>query len=266
MPSAVLNLMIGAARKAARQLLRDFGEVEQLQVSRKGPGDFVTAADRRAEEIVRDELARARPDYGFLMEESGRHGDGTEQSVWIVDPLDGTTNFLHGLPHFAISIALQQAGELVAGLVFDPIKDELFLAEKGRGAWLNDRRVRCSARADLPQAVIGCGLPVLDWVGRATFDAQYAAVADHVAGLRRFGVASLDLAYVACGRFDGFWEIGLKPWDIAAGLVLLREAGATIKTLESDDPLEGGTLVVGTIGVQPKLMRLLAGATPALGE
>lgn len=264
MPSAIINVMIGAAQKAARQLVRDFSEVEQLQVSRKGPGDFVSAADRRAEQIIKAELARARPAFAFLLEEEGAQA-GTDDATWIVDPLDGTTNFLHGLPHFAISIGVRQGGEITAGIVFDPIKDELFVAERGRGAWLNDRRIRCSARMDMAQAVVACGLPVLDWGGRATFDAQYSAVADQVAGLRRFGAASLDLAYVACGRLDGFWEYGLKPWDTAAGIVLVREAGGTVRTLESDDPLATETtLVAGNLAVHPKLTRILREVTPGL--
>ncbi|MFW5680813.1 MAG: inositol monophosphatase family protein, partial [Pseudomonadota bacterium] len=206
-----LQIMVQAAQKAARSLARDFGEVEQLQVSIKGPGDFVSAADRRAEKLIVEELRRARPGFAFLAEEGG--SDGKEAaSRWIIDPLDGTSNFLHGLPHFAISIALETNGELVAGLVLDPIKQELFTAEKGQGAYMNDRRLRVSVRKELERSMIACGLPVLDWAGREKgFMAQLDRVSARVAGVRRFGAASLDLAYVAAGRLDGFWEYGLKP-------------------------------------------------------
>ena len=223
--SANINVMDQAARKAARHLIRDFGEVEQLQVSIKGPGDFVSAADRKAEKILREELSRARPNFGFLLEESGEvpSRDGHR---WIIDPLDGTTNFLHGIPHFALSIGLEWKGELIAGLVFDPIKDETFVAEKGAGAFLNERRLRVSGRKDLGASVMGTGIPVLNWPGREKgFSGQLDRVSGKVAGVRRLGTASLDLAYVAAGRFDGFWEYGLKPWDIAAGMILVREAG-----------------------------------------
>jgi myo-inositol-1(or 4)-monophosphatase len=257
--SANINVMVQAAHKAARPLVRDFGEVEHLQVSIKGPGDFVSAADRRAEQILRQELSRARPGFAFLLEESGAIGGEDADHRWIVDPLDGTTNFLHALPHFAISIALERRGELVAGVVYDPIKDEMFCAEKGAGAYLNERRLRVSRRSELSSCLIGTGIPVLDWPGRAKgFVPQLERVSDHVAGIRRLGTASLDLAYVAGGRLDGFWEYGLKPWDMAAGIVLIREAGGLVGRLEGDDDLLApGTLVAGNPAVFPQLVPLV---------
>jgi myo-inositol-1(or 4)-monophosphatase len=231
--SAHINVMIRAADKAARQLRRDFGEVENLQVSRKGPADFVTAADLRAEKILRQELSRARPDYGFLMEESGASAaTGDSERRWIVDPLDGTTNFLHGLPHFAISIALEERGELIAGMVYDPIKDETFHAEKGAGAYLNDRRIRVSSRRELPDALIATGMPYKGHGDHAQFLAEVEAVMAEVAGIRRWGAAALDLAYVAAGRYDGFWERDLSSWDVAAGILLVREAGGYVSQVD----------------------------------
>jgi myo-inositol-1(or 4)-monophosphatase len=257
--SANVTVMVQAAQKAARHLVRDFGEVENLQVSLKGPGDFVSAADRRAEQILRQELSKARPGFGLLLEESGEVVGRDQGYRWIVDPLDGTTNFLHGLPHFSISIALERRGELVAGVIYDPIKDELFAAEKGAGAYLNDRRIRVSRRSDLANCLIGTGIPVLDWPGRDKgFALQLERVSDHVAGIRRIGTASLDLAYVAAGRLDGFWEYGLKPWDIAAGIVLVREAGGLVSRAEGDDDLlEPGTVVASNATVHGKLAELL---------
>jgi len=257
--SANITVMMQAARKAARHLVRDFGEVENLQVSIKGPGDYVSAADRRSEQILRQELSRARPGFGLLLEESGAVGDQGADHRWIVDPLDGTTNFLHAVPHFAISIGLERQGELVAGVVYDPIKDEMFAAEKGAGAHLNDRRLRVSRRSELATCLIGTGIPVLDWPGRKQgFAAQLERVADQVAGIRRLGTASLDLAYVAAGRFDGFWEYDLKPWDIAAGIVLVREAGGLIGRLDGDADLFGrGTLLASNPALYERLGELL---------
>jgi myo-inositol-1(or 4)-monophosphatase len=259
--SANINVMEQAARKAARHLLRDFGEVENLQVSVKGPGDYVSAADHRAERILRQELSRARPSFGFLLEESGEVA-GSEDQRWIIDPLDGTTNFLHGVPHFAISIGLERQGELVAGVVYEPLRDELFCAEKGAGAYLNDRRLRVSRRTGLANCLIGTGIPVLDWQGREQgYERQLDRVAAEVAGIRRLGTASLDLAYVAAGRLDGFWEYGLKPWDMAAGIVLIREAGGLVGRLEEGDLLSQGTLVAGNQGIYPRLTELLGAAS-----
>ncbi|WP_119677574.1 inositol monophosphatase family protein [Indioceanicola profundi] len=229
--SAVLNVMAKAAEKAGRALVRDFGEVEQLQVSRKGPADFVSAADRKAERMVREELQKARPAFGFLMEEGGTIEGSDKSHRWIVDPLDGTTNFLHGLPHFAISIALERDGEIIAGLVYEPVRDELFWAEKGAGAFLNHQRLRVSARRTMADALIATGIPFKGHGDMGTFMAQLQALAGQVSGIRRWGAASLDLAYVAAGRFDGFWEKDLKPWDIAAGTLLVTEAGGFVSEI-----------------------------------
>ncbi len=226
--SAVINVMEAAARKASRGLLRDLGEVEQLQVSKKGPADFVSAADVKAERILREELSKARPDFAMLMEEGGAVDGAQGQPRWIVDPLDGTTNFLHGIPHFAISIALEENGELVAGVIYDPIRDELFRAERGNGAWLNDRRLRVSGRTDLGAALIATGIPFKGLPDHDRFLRTLEAIMPKVAGVRRFGAASLDLAWVAAGRYDGFWEFGLNPWDVAAGIMLVREAGGFV--------------------------------------
>ena len=263
--SANIEIMIRAATRAARLLARDFGEVEQLQVSIKGPGDFVSAADRRAEQTIREELKRGRPDYGFLMEETGAEVGRSPHNRWIVDPLDGTTNFLHGLPHWAISIALEQHGEITAGLIFDPLRNELFTAERGNGAYLNDRRIRVSRRSDMKAALIGCGLPIQNWKGREKgFTRQMDRIADECGGLRRLGVCSLDLAYVAAGRQDGFWEYGVKPWDVAAGILMIREAGGRVGRLEGDeDLLAEGTLVAGNPEIYDKLRAALLEVTPA---
>jgi myo-inositol-1(or 4)-monophosphatase len=242
--SALLNVMIAAARKAARSLKRDFGEVEHLQVSLKGPANFVTAADQRAEEILRAELAKARPGYGFLGEEGGRQEGADKTHCWIVDPLDGTTNFLHGIPQFAISIALEREGTIVAGLVYNPANEELFMAERGKGAFLNDQRLRVAARRKLAEAVIGCGLPHLGRGDLAQFRKEFAAVQEKVAGLRRFGAAALDLAWVAAGRLDAFWERNLSPWDMAAGLIIVREAGGFVTDLDGGDEMFGKAEIV----------------------
>ena len=229
--SPVINVMTNAALKAARGLVRDFGEVEQLQVSIKGPGEFVSTADLKAERTLRNELSRARPGYGLLFEEGGETAGSDPHHRWIVDPLDGTTNFLHGIPHFAISIALERDGEIVAGIVYEPTRDEMYWAEKGAGAYLNDRRLRVSARRQLGEAVIGTGLPFREHGNQTVYLASLAAVMPATSGVRRFGAAALDLAYVAAGRLDGFWEFELSPWDIAAGLLLVREAGGFVSDL-----------------------------------
>ncbi len=256
--SALLNVMIKAAQKAGRALKRDFGEVEHLQVSLKGPGNFVTAADHRAEEILCAELSAARPGYGFLGEEGGRR-EGTDRThTWIVDPLDGTSNFLHGIPHFAIAIALEREGTIVAGLVYNPINDELFTAERGKGAFLNHQRLRVAARTRLADAVIACGLPHLGRGDLALSNRELAVMQPQVAGLRRFGAAALDLAWVAAGRFDGFWERALSPWDVAAGLILVREAGGFVSDLDGGDtPWINGDVVAGNEAMHRELIRLL---------
>jgi myo-inositol-1(or 4)-monophosphatase len=226
--SALINVMVAAARKAGRGLIRDFGEVEQLQVSQKGPADFVSTADLKAEKTLRHELERARPGYSFLMEESGATEGTDSHNRWIVDPLDGTTNFLHGIPHFAISIALQRDGEILAGVIYEPLTDQAYWAERGAGAWANDRRLRTSGRRSLSEAVIGTGLPFRGHGDHASYLKTLEAVMAVTAGVRRFGAAALDLAYVAAGRYDGYWEYGLQPWDIAAGILLVREAGGYV--------------------------------------
>jgi myo-inositol-1(or 4)-monophosphatase len=256
--SALLNVMIKAAQKASRALRRDFGEIEHLQVSLKGPADFVTAADRRAEETLRQELEQARPGYSFLGEEGGRH-EGTDRThCWIVDPLDGTLNFLHGIPHFAISIALEREGVIVAGIVYNPANDELFTAERGKGAFLNDRRLRVAARKRLADSVVACALPHPSRGDGVRARNEHAAVQEKVAGLRRFGAAALDLAWVAAGRFDAYWERGLSPWDMAAGIALVREAGGFVTDLEGRDiVLTSGGILAANEAIHRDLLRAL---------
>ena len=242
--SALMNVMMKAARKAGRSLARDFGEVEQLQVSIKGPANFVTAADHRAEDIIFEELSRAREGYGFLMEERG-HVEGPDKTHrWIVDPLDGTTNFLHGIPMFAISIALEREGEIVAGLIYNPAMNEMYTAEKGKGAFLNDHRIRVAARRLLADAVVVTGIPHRGRPGHERFLAECRRVMAEVAGVRRFGSAALDLAWIAAGRFDIFWERGIKAWDMAAGILIVREAGGIVTDPEGGQAmLESGTIL-----------------------
>ena len=231
--SPIMNVMIKAARKAARSLRRDYGEVQNLQVSKKGPADFVSNADLKAEQILEEELSHARPEYGFLMEESGaKPSKDPKDRRWIIDPLDGTTNFLHGLPHFAISIAMEEDGEILAGVIFDPIKDELFRAEKGQGAFMNDHRLRVAARTRLDESIFATGIPFKGIAAHEPFIEELPRVMAETAGVRRWGTASLDLAYVAAGRVDGFWERNLKPWDYAAGLILVREAGGIVTDIQ----------------------------------
>lgn len=244
--SANLNLMIKAARKAGRSLVKDFREVEQLQVSSKGPGDFVSKADHAAEAILREELLGARPNYGWLGEETGATPGTDPTRRWLVDPLDGTTNFLHGLPHWAVSIGLEHKGEVVAAVVFDAAKDELFYAEKGLGAFMNDQRLRVSGRGRMIECLFATGVP---FAGQPTLPAtlqDLARLMPVCAGVRRWGAAALDLAYVAAGRLDGYWERGLHPWDVAAGMLLVREAGGFIAPIrEGQNPLETGSLIAG---------------------
>src|SRR5580658_3255239 len=256
--SAVLNVMIKAAHRAGKSLKRDLGEVENLQVSLKGPRNFVTAADRRAEEIVRAELAKARPDYGFLGEEGGARAGADTSHRWIVDPLDGTTNFLHGIPHFAVSIALERNGAIVAGLTYNPANDELFVAERGKGAFLNDRRIRVAARQRLADAVVACGLPHYGRGDLAIARNEIAAAQQHFAGLRRYGAATLDLAWVAAGRLDAYWERDLSPWDLAAGSILVREAGGFVSDLDGGDEIfTKAQIVAGNDTMHRELLRLL---------
>lgn len=255
--SALMNVMVKAARRAGRSLKRDLGEIENLQVSMKGPANFVSLADKRAEEMLYTDLNKARPGYGFIGEEGGNR-DGTDKShTWIVDPLDGTTNFLHGIPQFAVSIGLAREGQIIAGLIYNPANDELYMAEKGSGAFLNDTRLRVAGRKQLNECVIACGLP---HIGRGDFELsrnEMAALQPNVAGLRRFGAASLDLAFVAAGRLDGYWERNLQPWDIAAGLILIKEAGGTVGDINGGDVLTTGNVVAGNEFVHGALTKIL---------
>lgn len=243
--SANLNVMIKAARKAGRSLSKDFREVENLLVSRKGASDFVTRADTAAEQIIRDELMAARPTYGFLGEETGEIEGQDPTRRWIVDPLDGTTNFLHGLPHWAVSIALEHKGQIVAGVVYDPTKDEMFFAEKGTGAWMNESRIRASVRNRIDESLYATGIP---FATRGELPATLKDLANLMpacAGVRRFGAASLDLAYVAAGRYDGFWERSLQVWDMAAGIVIAKEAGAIVEGIAPhSNPLDTNDILV----------------------
>jgi myo-inositol-1(or 4)-monophosphatase len=257
--SPILNVMIKAAERAAKSLIRDFGEVEQLQVSRKGPADFVSAADRRAEEIIYSELKKARPEYSFLMEESGEAKGSDPDRRWIIDPLDGTANFLHGIPHWAISIALEEKGELTAGLVYDPVKDEMFHAEKGGGASLRRKRLRVSGRANTDMAFIATGGPRRALQKQDLFFREQRAVWDMGAALRRYGAAALDLCYVAAGRCEGYWERDLKPWDVAAGILIVRESGGFVGDIDNDreNPLETGNIVASNDKLFDNLKKIL---------
>ncbi len=266
--SGLITVMQRAARKAAPKIRRDFGEVEQLQVSRKGPADFVSNADRQAERTIVEELQHGRPGWGLLLEEGGAiEGDPTKPR-WIVDPIDGTSNFIHGIPHFAISIAVQEPkpggngwGEISQGLVYQPLTDESFWAEKGRGAWLQDRRLRVSSRRDLADTLIATGIPYRGHGDTERFQKVLGAVAPEVAGIRRFGSAALDLAWVAAGRYDGFWEEGLETWDIAAGILLVKEAGGFVTDFRgADRALESGQVLAATDNIHSKLHKLVGAA------
>jgi myo-inositol-1(or 4)-monophosphatase len=259
--SALINVMVKAALRAGRSLKRDLGEIEHLQVSLKGPANFVSLADKRAEEMLYTDLAKARPGYGFLGEEGGTR-EGTDKShSWIVDPLDGTTNFLHGIPQFAISIGLSREGTIIAGVVYNPANDELYVAERGKGAFLNDQRLRVAGRRRLDECVIGCGLPHIGRGDHGLFRAEMEAIQNKVAGLRRFGAAALDLAFVAAGRLDGFWERDLSAWDIAAGQILIREAGGTISGVDGhDNAVTTGHVVCGNEYVHGELLKILKAA------
>jgi len=255
--SATLNVMIAAARKAARALARDFGEVENLQISRKGPSDFVTSADLKAEKTLFEELSKARPGYGFVMEERGIVEGTDKTNRWLVDPLDGTSNFLHGIPHFAISIALEREGVLVAGVVYNIVRDELFWAEKGAGAYLNDRRLRVAARGDMRDALIATGTPFHGKPGHDVFLREVERIIAKTAGVRRWGAASLDLAYVAAGRFDGYWERNLNAWDIAAGAVIVREAGGVVTEPDGGDFMKTGAVLASNTALAPLIAQTL---------
>lgn len=264
--SPLITVMVKAARAAGRGLARDFGEVENLQVSKKGPGDFVTAADHRAEEVIYNELSRARPGYGFIMEERGVVEGTDRTNRFIVDPLDGTLNFMHGIPHFAVSIGLEREGELHAGVVFDVIRGDIYWAERGYGAWLENWRLKVATRIKLSQALIATGTP---YIGQSEerhqlFWAELAAMTAETTGIRRFGSAALDLAYVAAGKFDAFWERNLKPWDIAAGIVLVREAGGIADDIDGKNLLDTGNILAANPSLTPKIRTKLAGAKKRL--
>lgn len=263
--SALMNVMIAAALKAGRGLKRDFGEVENLQVSIKGPGDFVTAADKRAEKTLFEELSRARPGYSFIMEEAGFIEGSDKTHTWHIDPLDGTTNFLHGLPIFAISVGLERDGQLVAGLVYNPATDDLYIAERGQGAYLNNTRLRVAARRDLADALITCGIPPLNRAAEhARFQSELAEVMRRAGNVRRLGSAALDMCFVAAGRCDAYWERGIKTWDMAAGIVLVREAGGFISDADGGpEMMANGTICCGNEFIHRRLLDLLRTAEAA---
>ena len=260
-PTTLLKVMIDAVRKAARGLTRDFGEVAELQVSKKGAGDYVSAADIKAEQVLFEELMRVRPGYGFIGEERGLIEGSDKTHTWIVDPLDGTTNFLHAIPHFAVTAALERDGVIVAGVTYNPISNEMFWAEKGKGAYLNDKRLRVAARRHLDETVLATGIPFIGKPGHAVFLKELHQVSQKVSGVRRFGSAALDLAYVAAGRFDGYWERALQNWDMAAGTLLVTEAGGKVTDADGDiAPLHSGTVLASSLELHPLILETLKGA------
>ncbi len=273
-----MTVMQNAAQKAARRLLRDFSEVEQLQVSVKGPSDFVSAADLRAEQTIREELLKARPGYGFLMEESGASGAADWTSRWVVDPLDGTTNFLHGVPHWCISIALEQRradgrADVIAGMIYAPVVDEMFWAERGVGAFVNERRLRVASRREIKDALFATGIPfaAVSAAHRLAFARTLGVLMPQVAGIRRFGAAALDMAWVAAGRYDGYWELGLKPWDMAAGMLIVREAGGFVTDATGREAVmhenTGNDVVAANPHLHPRLLEVVAdGVSTAEGR
>ena len=259
--SALLTVMSDAARKAARGLNRDFGELAELQVAKKAPADFVSAADLKAEQTIFEALTKARPGYGFLGEERGMIEGSDKTHRWIVDPLDGTTNFLHAIPHFAINIALEREGAIVAALTHNPITNETFWAEKGKGCFVNDKRLRVAARKHMDEAVFATGIPFLGHGQHATFLKELHQISQRVAGVRRFGAASLDLAWVAAGRFDGYWERDLSAWDLAAGVLLVKEAGGKVTDADGgDDMLTKGSICAGNLELHPQVLSRLTAA------
>jgi myo-inositol-1(or 4)-monophosphatase len=257
----LMNVMVAAARKAARGLLRDFGEVEQLQVSRKGPSDFVSKADLKADKVLRDELMKARPHYCLVSEEGGDIDGPDKSHKWFVDPLDGTTNFLHGIPHWCISIGLEREGQLVAGLVYAPMTNDMYMAEKGQGAWANDRRMRVSARREARDALVATGIPARGTGGHTRFSKELTNVMTECAGVRRYGSAALDLVWVANGRYEAFWERTLHSWDVAAGAVIVREAGGQVTDLAGGtDYLAGGHILATNNHLHDTMLGLIGKA------
>ena len=256
--SALINVMVKAARRAGRSLKRDLGEIEHLQVSLKGPANFVSLADKRSEEMLYTDLAKARPGYGFIGEEGGNREGADKSHTWIVDPLDGTTNFLHGIPQFAISIALQREDTIIAGVIYNPANEELYIAERGKGAFLNDQRIRVAGRRKLGECVIACGLPHIGRGDHELSRRELTEIQDKVAGFRRFGAASLDMAFIATGRLDGYWERNLQAWDMAAGQIIVREAGGIVSGIDgNDDALTSGNVICGNEYVHAELLKIL---------
>ena len=256
--SALMNVMIKAARRAGRSLKRDLGEIENLQVSLKGPANFVSLADKRAEEMLYEDLTKARPGYGFIGEEGGTRVGDDKTHTWIVDPLDGTTNFLHGIPQFAISIGLRREDTVIAGLIYNPANDELYVAERGKGAFLNDQRLRVAGRRQLNDCVVACGLPHIGRGDHGLSRREMTEIQNRVAGLRRFGAASLDMAFVAAGRLDGYWERNLQSWDMAAGAILIKEAGGVVSCIDGkSDPLKTGNLICGNEYIHAELVKII---------
>ena len=256
--SANINVMVKACRKAAKTLIRDFGEIEKLQVSIKGPGDFVTASDKKAEKILIEELGKARPNYSILSEEVGEIKND-EEFKWIIDPIDGTSNFLHGIPHFAISIGLEQNNEIICGIVFDPIKDETFVAEKGNGSYLNNQRIRVSSRSKLENCIIFTGGPRSESKNKDLAMEEYKKFSSKVLiPIRKMGSASLDMAYVAAGRCDGFWQRNLNYWDIAAGIILVKEAGGFVTDFKGENGyIKNKTILVTNSRINEEMMEVL---------
>ena len=243
--SPQINIITKACLKASRSLIRDFGEIENLQVSTKGPGDFVTSADKRTEKIIIEELQKAHSDYGIITEESGSINTANKNNRWIIDPIDGTTNFLNGIPQFAISIGYEEESEIKCGVIFDPIKNEMFCADKGNGAYLNNSRIRVSNKKKLKNALLVTGGPKQSSKIKKEIFSEFVEVSNNILSpVRKFGSAALDLAYVACGRFDGYWQRELSYWDVAAGIIILKEAGGFVNFFEEDnkDPLKRNIL------------------------
>ena len=256
--SANINVLVKACRKASKTLIRDFGEIENLQVSLKGPGDFVTASDIQVEKILIDELQKARPNYSILSEEVGEINND-ESFKWIIDPIDGTANFLHGIPHFAISIGLEHEGEIICGIVYDPIKDEMFVAEKGNGAYLNDKKIRVSSRSQLKDCIIFTGGPKKEAKNRDLALKEYNNFSSKVLlPIRKLGSASLDMAYVAAGRCDGFWQRNLNYWDIAAGIILVKESGGFVTDFLGENKYkENKTILVTNSKINNEMIEVL---------
>ena len=246
--SPQINLISRACMKASRSLIRDFGEIENLQVSTKGPGDFVTSADRRTERILIEELQKAHPDYGIVTEETGIINKSNTKNRWIIDPIDGTMNFLNGIPQFAISVGYEEDGDIQCGVIFNPIMNEMYCAEKGNGAYLNNTRIRVSNKKQLRDSLIVTGGPKSSSKIKDKIFSEYIVVSKNVSNVRKFGSAALDIAYVACGRFDGYWQRELNYWDIAAGLIILKEAGGFVEFFDyhKNDPLKKNILATNS--------------------